>query len=144
MYRAYHDTVAGQDPLLRDRYTDRFYLNDSVSGGQQVQLGTFSIGAQKEFLDDRLSVYSVYEMTNDPQDFPRQELRNHSTTENLNYNGISSNELTNNLYLQTLFNQAPYQFYNIWKTSVSYTPIDDVTFIYTYVYNGNDNYAALF
>ena len=151
LHRAYPRTVGNCDPLIRDRYTDEFYRNFQVADGEKVELMTFSGGAKVDLIDNKVSIYGIFETTNDPQDFPRSVLSNvayntlfdtNSTLEE-DY-GVTLNKLIPQVYNQNIFDLPPYDFYNIWKAVVSVKPVDNFLLKYTHVTNGNPNYAPLF
>ena len=151
LYRAYPNTTGNFDSFLRDRYTDGFLRNFNIEDGDNADLMTFSGGAKVDLLDGKISVYGIYEATNDPQDFPRSALSNVAYNTLLAANstlagdhGITVNRLITQAYNQNLFDLPPYDFYNIWKGVIAVRPLDNVMLKYTHVTNGNRNYAALF
>ena len=145
LHRMYHDSVGGLDPFIFDRYTDEPYTNSFITDGMETDLMTFSGGAKVDFLEGKLSVYGIYEATNDPQEFPRDELNNYIDNGTLSGDDdILVNTLVPNLYSQDLFDLPPYDFYNIWKGVVAVRPVENVSLKFTHVTNGNRNYAALF
>lgn len=142
--RLYHDSLGDFDPILRDRYYDDLWRNYKVQDGQDVQLMTFSGGAKVDLFDDKVSVYGVYEATNDPQDFPRGILNNTAFNSKVIYDNILFDRLITQVYDQDLWTLPPYNFYNMWKGSVTVFPREDLQIRYTHVTNTNQNYAALF
>jgi hypothetical protein len=143
LHRAYPRSLGNWDPFLKDRYTDEAYRNYHISDDQKTDLMTFSGGAKVDLFGKKLTLYGIYEATNDPQDFPR------SIVNNTNYNtvviedDISYNRLITQVYRQDLFDLPPYGFYNIWKGVITLRPADNLAITFTHVTNGNRNYAAL-
>ena len=135
-------SYGGLDPWIYDRYWDIPYPNQQVQDGQRADLFTISGGAKLELYDQKLTIYGIYEATNDPQDFPRREV-NFPSNYNRMYNNIPFSDVTNTLFNQGIFNLPPYDFYNIWKGVVIVRPVDKITIRYTHVTNGNRNYAPL-
>jgi len=158
LVRNYHDSIGGYDPLIRERYTDKFYQSLSSGGtlstvedGQDVNIMTFSGGAKVDVVPDKVIVYGVYEATNDPQDFPRNILNNPTpnnsdgTPANYTHDNVNFNQLNYSLYTQSLFNLPPYNdFFSMWKGCVTVRPVKNFQVKYTHVTNTNQNYAALF
>lgn len=142
--RIYHDTRGDHDPTLRDRYTDELLLNYDVDDGRKVQLITASGGVKVDLAGDKLTLYGVYEATNDPQDFPRGILNSPAFNTLNTYDNIIFNDIMNQVYQQDLFNLPAYEFFNMWKGCVVWRPSKDVQIRYTHVTNTNRNYAALF
>lgn len=142
LYRQVPLTQGGLDPWLYDRYWDVPYPNDQVLDHQNADLMTFSGGAKVDLYDNKLTVFGVYEATNDPQDFPRREL-NYLYNYTRTVNNINFSDLSNTLYGQWLWDAPPYGFYSIIKGVVIVRPVDRITIRYTHVTNGNQNYASL-
>lgn len=135
-------TNGGQDPWIYDRYWDVPYVNGGVQDGQNADLYTISGGAKVDLYDNKLTIYGIYEATNDPQEFPRREvnfLYNYARTAN----NIPFNDLSYTLFSQDIFALPPYGFNNIWKGVVIVRPVDKITIRFTHVTNDNRNYAAL-
>ncbi|NQT22356.1 MAG: hypothetical protein HQ579_02840 [Candidatus Omnitrophica bacterium] len=144
--RVYPDSIGDFDPIFRDRYRDEFLRNYMVLDGQEVVVNTFSTGAKLDMLDGKLSVYGIYEATNDPQDFPRGILNSvaYSTLVTTETVAQDFNRLINQVYNQNIFDLPPYEYYNIWKAVVTIKPTEDLRIRYEHVTNGNRNYAALY
>ncbi len=143
LYRIYPRSLGGFDPLIRDRYTDDLIMNAVVSDDKNADVATISGGAKLDLMDGKVSVYGIYEATNDPQDYPRGIL-NDKTFAITGDSGIRFNNLVPFLYSQYLFDFPPYRFYSIAKAVLTVKPIDTLSIKYTHVTNGNRNYAALF
>lgn len=143
LHRRYPDSIGDYDQFLRDRYTDELLRNYRVDDGYEVELVTLSGGAKVDFFDKRLSVYGIYEATNDPQDFPRSALNSIAFNTVVIEDNIRFNRLITQVYDQDFFDLPPYGFYNIWKGVVMVRPLDNFSVRYTHVTNGNRNYAAL-
>jgi len=143
LYRVHPLSVGGLDPLIRSRYTDDRILNAVIPDGKNADVATISGGAKLDLLDGKVSVYGIYEATNDPQDFPRGIL-NDLTREVIGESDIRFDRLVPFLYSQYLFDFPPYRFYSIAKAVLTVKPVDNLSVKYTHVTNGNRNYAALF
>jgi len=148
LYRMYPPALGGRDPLIRDRYTDDRIVNAAIIDGKNADVATLSGGAKLDFMDKKISIYGIYEATNDPQDYPRGILNDKTDAreDGARYgeSDILFNRLVPFLYSQDLFDFPPYRFYSIIKGVVTAKPIDSVMLKYTHVTNGNKNYAALF
>ncbi|MCX5665974.1 MAG: hypothetical protein NT036_02855 [Candidatus Omnitrophica bacterium] len=152
--RIYPKTAGGLDPFLKDRYTDEPWINPFIGDGFDANLMTYSGGAKVDLMDNKVSVYGIFETTNDPQEFPRRELSdlyfaNVTQTTPDDTDGWMSDgtvlfdRLPTQLYLQNLFQTPPYTYYNIIKAKISYFPCDGLSISYTHVTNTNKNYAPL-
>lgn len=184
LVRNYHDSIGGYDPLLRNRYTDQFYFSQekrsifpetlisAVDDGKDVNIMTFSGGAKVDVIPQKVTVYGIYEATNDPQDFPRQLLNNpyaagphpanpavpggqyaapfnnipiNSFSTDYTHDNVMFNQINNALYGQDLFSKPPYdQWFNMIKACITVRPVKEFQVKYTHVTNTNHNYAALF
>ncbi len=155
LYRNYPLTKGNTDPFLRsfdNRYTDTFMLNNQITDGKNCDLATYAIGGKYDMFERKVTVYGVFEATNDPQDFPRRELNNKLSTGTAGNNDSSVMTVDNInmfvwqdfLYSQDLFGMPNFPYYGIIKGCISVKPVDQVTIKYTHVTNTNRNYAALF
>lgn len=142
LHKARPKTLPGLDPILMERYWDVPYRNAIIQDGMNADTMTFGGGAKVDLYDQKLTVFGIYEATNEPQDFPRRELYNPA-----NYyrtmNNIRCQDMAYNMYSQDLFGLPPYPFYSIWKGVVIIRPVDQVQIRYTHVTNTNRNYAPL-
>jgi len=150
LYRQRPPTVARQDPWLYDRYLDIPYRNDQMCDGQNADIMTLSGGAKVEFFDKKLTLFGIYERTNDPQDFPRREINypynymyGANNTLSNDRDNILMNDVSNTLYGQWLWNMPEMPYYNILKGVVIVQPVERLSIRYTHVTNGNKNYASL-
>lgn len=143
-------THANYDPLIYTKtmysLTDYFSdddehpINTSVIDDKDPSVGAFGLGAKYALLEELLSVEGVYERTNDPLDFPRGLLNDLSVgTEDRN--GQLWDKLLPFLYDQKFFDQPPYDYYNIAKAKLTYTPAKEWEFILGFTFNEN-KYAA--
>lgn len=142
LHRARPLTSGGLDPWLYDRYWDAPYPNNQIQDGENADLFTLSGGAKVDLYDDKLTVYGIYEATNDPQEFPRREV-NYPSSYLRTVNNIPFSDITNTLFNQGIFDLPPYDLYSIIKGVVIVRPVDKISIRYTHVTNGNHNYAAL-
>jgi hypothetical protein len=144
--RNYHDSIGGLDPILRERYFDEPYWNQDVQDGQDVNVMTLSGGAKVDLFNCKVSIYGVYEATNDPQNYPRDILNTPQTRPtSVIVDNVQINRLAYLLYSQNLFNLPPYGgWFSMYKGCVTFTPVNNVQFKYMHVTNTNQNYAPLF
>jgi len=139
IYQKLPKTVAGIDPFVYDGNTGDFYSNDAVAGGDNPSLKTGSFGLNYDFFD-WLSLNGVYERTNDYTlgygDFPRNVLRNDTTLSGTySQNDYIYSYIKKYLYDQGVFPQAPYEFYNIFKTGLRIAPLDNLEIYLDYTRN---------
>jgi hypothetical protein len=146
LFRNYHDSIGGLDALLKERYFDEPFWNGYVQDAQDVNIMTLSGGGKVDLFDRKVSVYGVYEATNDPQNFPRDQLNSPMTrTAPVIVDNVSVNRLAYVFNDQNLFNLPPYGgWFSMWKGCVAFTPVREVLMKYTHVTNTNQNYAPLF
>ena len=120
-------TVAGVDPFLTvDNTASQSIANTAVLGGKDPSLKTGSLGGRLA-LTDWAALNGVWEFTNDvtlgTDDFPEGDL-NSSYLTTYTQNGRVFEESVPFLYDQSYFEQAPYPYYNIFKTGLELTPTD--------------------
>ena len=137
LYQKLPKTVGGIDPFVYDGNTGNYFTNTAVVDGQDVSIKTGSVGLNYDFFD-WLSLSGIYERTNDYSlgydNFPRNVLRNDTNL----WGTYSQNDQAYTytspfLYSQANFPQAPYEFYNIFKTGLRISPLDnmDINLDYT-------------
>ncbi len=135
IYHKLPKTVGGFDPFVYDGNTGDFFDNAAVVDGEDPTLKTGSFGLNYDFFD-WLSLNGVYERTNDYSlgydNFPRNVLRNDT-----NLWGTDSYYTFTNpfLYSQGNFPQAPYEFYNIFKTGLRISPLENMDLYLDYTRN---------
>jgi hypothetical protein len=139
IYQKLPKTTAGIDPFIYDGSTGEFFKNSAVVDGQDPTIKTGSFGLNYDFFD-WLSLNGTYERTNDYTlgygDFPRNVLRNDTTL----YGSFFQND---NLYRyvqpflfgQGAFPQAPYEYYNVFKTGLRIAPLDNLEIYLDYTRN---------
>lgn len=120
-------TVAGVDPFLTvDNTQGQTIANTAVLGGEDPSLQTGSLGGRYA-LTDWAALNGVWEYTNDvtlgTDDFPQGDL-NSSYFSTYTQNGRTYEQSVPFLYDQGYFEQAPYPYYNIFKTGLEVTPTD--------------------
>jgi hypothetical protein len=120
-------TVAGVDPFLTvDNTAAQNLANVAVQGGEDPSLQTGSLGARYA-LTEWAALNGVWEYTNDvtlgTDDYPEGDL-NSSYFTTYTQNGRTFKESIPFLYDQSYFEQAPYPYYNIFKTGLELTPTD--------------------
>jgi len=138
IYQCMPLTKGGIDPFLYDSDTGEYFLNSSVPDGEDPSLATGSLGMEYSFFD-WLSLNGVYQITNDYYltygNYPNG-IYNSSSWKTYSDNGKIYREKVAYLYDQGYFPQAPYPFYNIYKTGLRLIPLIDKLEIYLdYTYN---------
>jgi hypothetical protein len=121
------NTIGGVDPFLTvDNTASTPYANVAVEGGKDPSLKTGSLGARYD-LTDWAAINGVWEYTNDftlgSNDFPQGDL-NSTYFSTYTQNGRVYTEEVPQLYDQGYFAQAPYAYYNIFKTGLEFIPTD--------------------
>ena len=139
IYHKLPKTTAGVDPFIYDGKTGDFFDNDAIIGGDNPTIKTGSIGLKYDFFD-WLSFDGIYERTNDYTlaygNFPQNILRNDTTLNSVYYqNDYRYLSLGPFLYDQGLFPQAPYEFYNVFKTGLRIMPLDNMEIYLDYTRN---------
>lgn len=132
-------TKGGVDPFLYDSDTGEYFLNSAVPDGEDPSLVTGSLGLEYAFFN-WMSLNGVYEITNDYYltygSYPNG-IYNSSSWTTYSQNGKLYREKVAYLYDQGYFPQAPYPYYNIYKTGLRLTPIPDKFQIY-FDYTNNE------
>jgi len=139
IYQKLPRTLGGIDPFVYDGKTGEFFLNSAVTDGEDPTLKTGSIGLNYDFFD-WLSLNGIYERTNDYTlaygDFPRNVLRNDTTLYGTYYqNGKRYRFVRPFLNDQGVFPQAPYSFYNVFKTGLRLAPLKNMEIYLDYTRN---------
>jgi len=139
IYQKLPRTLGGVDPFIYDGNTGDYFLNAAVADGQDVTIKTGSIGLNYDFFD-WLSLNGIYERTNDYSlaydNFPRNVLRNDTTLGGSYYQNDHLYRYVNPfLYDQGNFPQAPYEFYNIFKTGLRFSPMGNMDIYLDYTRN---------
>jgi len=139
IYQKLPKTTGGIDPFAFDGTTGDLFTNSAVLDGGNPDIKTGSIGLNYDFFD-WLSLNGIYERTNDHTlaygDFPRNVLRNDTTLFGTYYqNDKLYRYLLPFLYDQTVFLQAPYSFYNVFKTGLRFTPLKNMDIYLDYTRN---------
>ena len=139
IYQKLPHTVGGIDPFIYDGNTGEFFKNAAVPDGEDPSLKTGSLGLNYDFFD-WLSLDGIYERTNDYtlayDGFPSNTLRNDTTL----YGTYSQDDNLYRfrdpfLYSQGVFPQAPYEFYNVFKTGLRVKPLDKMDIYLDYTRN---------
>lgn len=119
-------TVAGIDPFIVDGSTAEPLANTAVIGGEDPSLKTGSLGSRYE-LTPWAAFNGVWEYTNDQtvgaDNFPRGILNDSSFT-TYTQDGKTFRKSYPFLYSQGYFDQAPYEYHNIFKTGLELTPTE--------------------
>jgi len=139
IYHKLPKTVGGVDPFVYDGKTGEFFLNDSVPDGANPTIKTGSLGLNYDFFD-WLSLNGIYERTNDYTlaygNFPQTTLRNDTTLNSFYYqNDKYYSSILPYLSNQGIFPQAPYEFYNVFKSGLRIVPQDNMEIYLDYTRN---------
>jgi hypothetical protein len=138
----HHDlpkTKQGVDPFITDGVTGENVLNNAVPAGEDPDLNTGTLGARYE-LTDRVAVSGVWEHTNDStlaeDNFP-QGVYNTAYASQYWDNGRKYYKSQVLVYEQGYFDQAPYEYFNIFKTGLLLRPMDVWNIYLDYTLNPN-------
>jgi len=116
-------------------YEDVWLENTSVKAGEDPSIGSFSAGLEYTFTD-YFKGMGIYEATNDPKDMPRGLLNDVYVSDYFE-NGVIWDQIVPFLYDQGSFGEAPYDYYDVFKTRFTYKPFDPITVTLKYVWNDN-------
>ncbi|MBN2831332.1 MAG: tetratricopeptide repeat protein [Candidatus Omnitrophica bacterium] len=139
IYQKLPRTVGGIDPYIYDGNTGDFWTNAVIKDGEKTTIKTGSFGLNYDFFD-WLSINGIYERTNDYylayDGFPINVLKNDTTLGGTYYqNDHLYRRFNPFLYSQGNFPQAPYSFYNIFKTGLRISPLDNMEIYLDYTRN---------
>jgi len=139
IYHKLHDTVGGVDPYIYDGNTGNFWDNSTIQDGESATVKTGSLGLNYDFFD-WLSINGIYERTNDYylayDGFPGNVLRNNTTLTGTYYqNDHLYRTLDPFLYSQNNFPHAPFDYYNIFKTGLRISPLENMDIYLDYTRN---------
>ncbi|MHB8158157.1 MAG: tetratricopeptide repeat protein [Desulfocucumaceae bacterium] len=139
IYQKMPKTTGGIDPYIYDGKTGEFFLNSAVPDGEDPSIKTGSFGLNYD-LFEWLSLNGIYERTNDYTlaygNFPQNVLRNDSTIDSYYYqNDRYYSYVRPFLYNQGIFPQAPYDFYNVFKTGLRIIPMANMEVYLDYTRN---------
>ncbi len=151
-YQHLPKTHANKDPLLylKTMYALTDYFSDEdahpdnimVVDDKDPSIGAFGAGAHYYLIEECLAIEGIYQRTNDPMDFPRGLLTDHNI-ENLTDDGHLWDHVTAFVYDQSFFDQPPYNYYNIARARLIYTPNEKWEHIFRFTYNENRYASAL-
>jgi len=139
IYQKMPKTTAGIDPYIYDGKTGDFFTNSAITGDDDPSINTGSLGLNYDFFD-WLSLNGIYERTNDYTlaygSFPQNVLRNDSTINAYYYqNDKYYSYVLPFLYNQNIFPQAPYDYYNVFKTGLRVLPMRNMEVYLDYTRN---------
>ncbi len=139
LWHALPKTVAGVDPFVTNGDTGQNLVNTTVVGGKDPSLKTGSWGARYA-LTPWAALNGVWEYTNDvtlaTNNFPQGDL-NSSSFITYTQNGKIYRRVYPFLYDQGSFQQAPYDYLNIFKTGLELTPSEKWHIYLDYTRNPN-------
>ncbi|MBU1125668.1 MAG: hypothetical protein KKC84_06560, partial [Candidatus Omnitrophica bacterium] len=151
-YQHLPKSIAGLDPhiyaktmyALTDYFSedDSFVQNSSVLDNKDPSVGSFGLGAHYKLIEDFVALEGIYERTNDPLDFPRGLLNDLTAGFELR-DGVIWDKVTPYLYDQQFFDLPPYNYYNVIRTRLIYTPTPEWEFILRYTFNENKHATGL-
>jgi len=139
IYHKLPHTVGGIDPFIYAGNTGDFFINAAVPDGEDPSTMTGSFGLNYDFFD-WLSLNGIYERTNDYylayDGFPANTLRNDTTLGGTFFQNDNLYRFKNPfLFSQAGFPQAPYEYYNVFKTGLRIMPISNLELYLDYTRN---------
>jgi hypothetical protein len=139
IYQKMPHTVGGIDPYVYDGITGDFFKNSAVPDGEDPSIKTGSLGLNYDFFD-WLSLNGIYEYTNDYTlaygNFPQNVLRNDTSLWGSYYQNDQYYSCVEPfLYNQNIFPQAPYDYYNVFKTGLRIAPLKNLEIYLDYTRN---------
>ncbi|TAM38961.1 hypothetical protein EPN54_03705, partial [bacterium] len=139
IYQKLPKTVGGVDPFIYNGDTGDYFLNSAVPDGADPTIKTGSIGLNYDFFD-WLSLNGIYERTNDYTlaygNFPANVLRNDTTLSGIySQNDNLYRYVQDFLFNQNIFPQAPYSFYNVFKSGLRIAPLENMEIYLDYTRN---------
>jgi len=139
IYQKMPKTLGGIDPYVYDGTTGDFFTNAAVPDGEDPSIKTGSLGLNYDFFD-WLSLNGIYERTNDYTlaygNFPQNILRDDTSLFGRYYqNGNYYSYVAPFLNDQGIFPQAPYDFYNVFKTGLRIIPMKNMEIYLDYTRN---------
>lgn len=139
IYHKLPKTAGGIDPFVFDGATGNFWLNSAVPEGANPSLKTGSLGAEYT-LFDWWKINGIYERTNDYtlayDNFPFDVYRNDTTLVGRTFDsGRTYRYRLPFLFGQAVFPQAPYEYYNIFKAGMNFTPTPKIDIYLDYTRN---------
>jgi hypothetical protein len=139
IYQKMPKTVAGIDPYIYDGNTGEYYQNSAVPDGEDPSIKTGSFGLNYDFCE-WISLNGIYERTNDYTlaygNFPQNILRDDTSLYGRYYqDGKYYSYVDPFLYGQGIFPQAPYDFYNVFKTGLRILPMKNMEIYLDYTRN---------
>ena len=128
IYQDLPEATAGMDPFVINPDSGEYLENANILGGEDPSLKTGSLGLEYE-LTDKIAVNGTWEYTNDYtlayDNFPRGLLNDLYMGTYTEYGRVYRKEVYF-LYNQNLFPLPPYDFYNIFKAGIRFTPIEEL------------------
>ena len=139
IYQKMPKTTGGVDPYVYDGNTGEYYENSAVPDGEDPSIKTGSLGLNYDFFE-WLSLNGIYERTNDYTlaygNFPQNILRDNTSLWGRYYqNGKYYSYVNPFLYGQGIFPQAPYEYYNVFKTGLRILPMKNMEIYIDYTRN---------
>jgi len=138
IYQRLPRTKAGIDPFVFNPLTRRYFDNAYIEDGKDPSISTGSLGLNYDFFD-WLGLNGIWECTNDISlgydNFPRGLLNSGNRSVMLTQYGDVYRELRNWLYGQEHFPRPPYPYYNILKSGLRITPMENLEVYLDYTRN---------
>ncbi len=132
-------TTAGVDPHVYDGNTGEYLKNAAVLGGEDPSTTTSSLGARYQ-LTPWAAVNGVWEYTNDStlaaDNFPQADLNSAFITNFRDDTRLYTQQVPF-VYSGGLFDQPPYNYFNIFKTGLELIPTDKWHVYLDYTRNSN-------
>lgn len=137
LYQKMPKTKGGFDPFMFDKSTDLPLINTFIEDGKDPSLATGSFGLRYAFTE-QVALSGVWEYTNDYtlayDNFVRGDLNSSSLVLFNEYDRLYRRD-NPFLYSQNLFPLPPYKFYNIWKTGLEVSPLENLEIYLDYAIN---------
>lgn len=132
-------TTGGVDPFVSNGETGEFLANAAVPDREDPTLNTGTLGARYE-VTDAIAVNGVWERTNDftlaADNFPMGVL-NSSWSGSYEEDGRMYRRMNPFLYTQEYFDQAPYEYHDIYKVGIEVKPTEKWMIYLDYTRNPN-------
>ncbi len=138
IYQKLPHTLGGTDPFIFNPQSNRYYDNTYIQDGVDPSINTGSLGMEYKFFD-WLSLNGIWEYTNDISlgydSFDRGILNDGNRSAISQLDGNYYRDIRNWLYSQAMFPNAPYPYYNIFKSGLTLAPLDNLNIYLDYTRN---------
>lgn len=139
LWDSFPNTTPGVDPFLIYDQTGQSFFSNAVQGNQDPSVQTASLGAQY-VLTDWATVNGVWEYTNNSvmgENFDPEQSFTQLSNAQVQINGKNYIIPYPNIFDAGSFDQAPYDYYNIFKAGLELKPADKWHIYLDYTRNPN-------